>query len=78
MSNSNEFIRKLADINPTPEDKGLMVSIEVKLFDEGGCQVNGHYFKSPTRTTSVARQVLQIIEALEQDRHKRQNTKGSS
>jgi hypothetical protein len=75
VSNSNEFIRKLADIKPTPQDKGLMVNIEVKLFDNGGCQVNNHYFESPTRTTSVARQVLQVLQALEQDWHKRQNTK---
>jgi hypothetical protein len=73
MSNSNEFIRRLANIGPTPEDVGLVMNIEVKLFDNGGCQVNSHYFKSPTRTTSVARQILQMLEELEQEWHKRQN-----
>jgi hypothetical protein len=72
MSNSNAFIRELANIQPTAKDVGLEMTINVKLYDKGGCEVNGKLFTSPTRTTTVARQILQMLEEIEADWHKRQ------
>ena len=56
MANTKNFIRKLVDkgdCGPTRDDKGLRMTIEVVLYDNGGVMVNGHYFKSKSSSAAL-------------------------
>ena len=35
MANKLEYVRKIAPIVPTPEDKGLMTTLTLRIMDNG-------------------------------------------
>ena len=75
MANTAKFIRKLADgIAKTPQDKGLELTIKVVAYDNGGLQVNGHYFKGPNAARNwlgASGQVTSMIGILAEQAAKR-------
>jgi hypothetical protein len=57
----------------TRDDKGLRMTIEVVLYDNGGVMVNGHYFKSKSSSAALGAgtQILGMLSTMEQDLHRR-------
>ena len=76
MANTKNFIRKLVKIGncgPTRDDKGLKMTIEVVLYDNGGAMVNGHYFKNKSSSDALGAgtQILGMLSTMEQNLHRR-------
>jgi hypothetical protein len=67
MANSLEYIRSLARIDKTPQDKGLILTIEIGAYDNQMVDVEGtpagHV--NADRWLSAARMVLELMEELQ-------------
>ncbi|MCP3465651.1 MULTISPECIES: hypothetical protein [unclassified Bradyrhizobium] len=69
MANSVKFIRRLAkNIDRTPKDKGLELTIKVVMYDNGMVSVNGAGFRDGRLYVNpmlgASRQILQLLEEL--------------
>jgi hypothetical protein len=75
MANSLEYIRSLARIDKTPQDKGLMLTIEIGAYDNQMVAVEnapaGH--ATADRWLSAARMVLELMEELQRQSAARVN-----
>jgi hypothetical protein len=75
MSNSTQYVRKLAESQPTRDDKGLEMVIRIIAYDTGMIKVNGNPCGAGDRCSnpmlSATRFVTQLIEEFEADVAKR-------
>jgi len=79
MANTLKYIRKLANIQPTPGDKGVRLQVEVCLYDNDLAQVN----KSPIRDASgnplltASRLITEMLEELVRQHTKRTQSRAA-
>ena len=67
MANSLEYIRSLARIEPSPQDKGLILTIRVGAYDQGIVDVEGTPAggSDADRWLAAARMVMELMEELQ-------------
>jgi hypothetical protein len=74
MSNSTQYVKKLAVSQPTRDDKGLEMTIRIVAYDNGIVNVNGNPVGPDACSNpmlSASRFVTQLVEQLEADVSKR-------
>jgi hypothetical protein len=75
MATSLEYIRSLARIEPSPQDKGLILTIRVGAYDQGIVDVEGTPAggSDADRWLAAARMVMELMEELQRQSKARVN-----
>jgi hypothetical protein len=80
MPNDVNYVRKIAKIGPTPEDKGVMATVELKIMDNGVVSISGalmggmgppDYSTKEVAISAMHRFVAQVMEELTKDSARR-------